>query len=108
MEITGWKQNGHAHVSVRDFGRGIPEDELQGIFGRFFRASTSSGIAGTGIGLNLSKHIVEQHGGSIDVESTLNEGSTFTVHLPIGIAECRQGHAANEFDAEHTPTASAA
>ena len=53
------------------------------MFERFFRAKTSTGISGTGIGLNLVKMLVEEHGGTIDVESKKGEGSIFTVRLPI-------------------------
>jgi len=70
-------------VSVRDCGVGIDEDDLPNMFQRFFRARTSTGIAGTGIGLNLVKTLVELHGGSIWVESKKGEGSLFTVRLPI-------------------------
>ena len=50
---------------------------------RFFRARTSTGTAGTGIGLNLAKTLVEMHGGSVSIESKNGEGSTFTIRLPI-------------------------
>lgn len=73
-------------ISVRDEGVGIPEHEQEKLFQRFFRASTSTGIPGTGIGLHLVKHLVEMQGGSIDVESSPGRGSTFSVRLPIGRA----------------------
>lgn len=81
--------NGHLEerdelvIAVRDKGVGIPEAELENLFERFFRASTSTGIAGSGIGLNLAQHFVDMHGGRIDVESTVGIGSTFTIHLPF-------------------------
>ncbi len=70
-------------VSVRDEGVGIPEQELNALFQRFFRASTSTGIPGTGIGLHLGKHLVEMHGGRIEVESSPGKGAIFSVYLPI-------------------------
>jgi len=71
-------------VSVRDRGMGIPAEELPQLFDRFFRASNArtAKIAGTGIGLFIVKTIVERHGGTVAVESTLNRGSAFTVTLP--------------------------
>ena len=73
-----------AVLAVRDQGIGIPEDDLPRLFERFQRGHNVVGrIAGTGIGLAAAKQIVEQHGGSIVVESTLGRGSTFTVRLPI-------------------------
>jgi signal transduction histidine kinase len=69
---------------VHDRGIGIPEAELSALFTRFGRASNarSRGISGSGIGLYVSRKIVEVHRGSIAVESRENEGSTFTVTLP--------------------------
>ena len=70
-------------ISVRDEGVGIPEAELQKLFERFFRASTSTGIAGSGIGLHLVKHFIDLHNGTVDVESYVNGGTTFTVRMPF-------------------------
>jgi signal transduction histidine kinase len=71
-------------VAMHDRGMGIPAEELPRLFQRFSRASNArrAKIAGTGIGLFIVKMIVERHGGSIEVESTLGEGSTFTATLP--------------------------
>lgn len=83
IEVVGAAQGGYASVTVIDQGLGIPAEEQPKLFDRFFRASTSSGIAGTGIGLNLVAQIVELHGGRVDVESAQGRGSKFTVRLPI-------------------------
>jgi signal transduction histidine kinase len=74
----------HFRVEVRDRGIGIPSEDIPRLFGRFARASNArrAKIAGTGIGLFIVKMIVERHGGSVDVVSTLGEGSTFGVVLP--------------------------
>lgn len=71
-------------ISVQDQGIGIPSDEMRFLFERFTRASNAkrSTIKGTGLGLYLAKTLVERHGGNIQVQSTLGEGSTFTVVLP--------------------------
>lgn len=74
-------------VSVRDQGLGIPEHELAQLFNRFFRASTSTGIAGSGIGLHLVNNFVGLHGGRVDVASVVGEGTTFTVRLPLNTVE---------------------
>jgi signal transduction histidine kinase len=87
IRVEGWQRDGHAYVSVRDHGLGIDEDELPHMFKRFFRAKTAAGIAGTGIGLDLSRKLVEAHGGTVSVESRASVGSVFTVKLPTdGIA----------------------
>jgi signal transduction histidine kinase len=81
--IDGYLDAGIAVISVRDEGVGIPENQMENLFGQFFRARTAQGIAGTGIGLYLVKKLVEMHGGSIQVQSVENQGSTFEVRLPV-------------------------
>lgn len=75
----------HLIITVEDSGTGIRAEELQHIFERFYQADNqyaASSYAGTGIGLALTKGIIELHHGTIEVESTLGEGSCFTVRLP--------------------------
>ncbi len=83
VHIGGRQEGESVVVTVQDNGVGIPEDELAKLFERFFRASTSTGIAGTGIGLHLTHHFIDLHCGSIEVDSIEGKGSTFTVRLPI-------------------------
>jgi PAS domain S-box-containing protein len=78
-------------ISVRDFGLGIDADDLPRMFERYFRARTSTGIAGTGIGLNLVKKMVELHEGALSVDSIPGEGSVFTVSLPLSRFSSREG-----------------
>jgi len=72
---------------VSDEGRGIPEDKLETIFGRFQQvdASDSRDMGGTGLGLPICRSIIERHGGKIWAESTPGEGSTFFFTLPIPV-----------------------
>lgn len=83
IEVWGYIEDEQVLVSIRDYGLGISANDVPRLFERFFRAGTSTGIAGTGIGLHLVKQLVELHGGSIAVESVEGKGSTFTVGLPI-------------------------
>jgi PAS domain S-box-containing protein len=83
IHVRGWVEGQFVVVEVKDHGLGIDEQDLPKMFQRFFRANTSSGIAGTGIGLNLVKTLVELHEGSIQVRSEKGTGSVFTVRLPI-------------------------
>jgi PAS domain S-box-containing protein len=71
------------HCAVSDRGVGIPADEVPRLFERFFRASTASGVTGTGIGLNLSRSLARLQGGDVTVDTREGEGSTFTLHLPL-------------------------
>lgn len=81
--VRGYEENGYAVIKVRDSGIGIPKNELSKIFQRFFRASTSTGIPGTGIGLNLVKSLVEMHYGLIEIESEEGAWTEVTVKLPL-------------------------
>ena len=82
------RNRGFAELTVADTGIGIPEAELPRIFERFHRVEGSQGrtFEGTGIGLALVHELVKLHGGSIEVHSELNHGSTFTVSIPFGTA----------------------
>ena len=75
------KDQGYS-VAVRDEGQGIAPDQLGRLFQRFTRLDVERRVPGSGLGLYLSKQIVEQHGGTIDVQSRVGEGSTFTFTLP--------------------------
>ncbi|MBA3874075.1 MAG: hypothetical protein H0X30_33495, partial [Anaerolineae bacterium] len=78
-------QDGLAIISVQDSGIGIAKDDLPHIFERFYRAdqarSTTSGSSG--LGLSIVQKIVEAHNGIISVDSLVDQGSTFTLKLPV-------------------------
>ena len=83
-ETSSEKAQKWAVFAVRDQGIGIPDSDLPYIFEWFRRAANVSGrISGTGIGLASARQVVEQHGGTISVESQEGVGSTFTVRLPV-------------------------
>ncbi|WP_408888946.1 ATP-binding protein [Myxococcus faecalis] len=73
------------HVSVRDSGIGIPEDQREHLFQRFFRARNApiSGFGGLGLGLYICRDIIERHGGHIWVDTRVGHGSTFHFTLPL-------------------------
>ena len=85
VEVRLSSEDGSAVVEVEDSGLGIPEDERAQLFERFFRSSsaTQNAIPGTGLGLTITKAIVDRHGGRIEVESAENVGTTVRVRLPL-------------------------
>ncbi len=70
-------------LSVKDNGIGVPEEDRQFMYERFFRAKNVSNIQGTGLGLNIVKRYVELMGGTISFESEVNKGTTFIVKFPL-------------------------
>jgi len=75
--------NNSVLLKVIDKGIGIPASDMPNLFQPFQRAGNVGAIKGTGLGLSISKEYVELHGGTMKVESKLNEGSTFTIALPV-------------------------
>ncbi len=85
IDITvGLNKNGMVEVTVKDYGVGIPAEDIPKLFQRFFRARnvTDSQFPGTGLGLEIVSRIVALHGGKVEVDSVEGQGSTFTVSLP--------------------------
>ncbi|MBV8840834.1 MAG: HAMP domain-containing histidine kinase, partial [Alphaproteobacteria bacterium] len=83
IEISARRSAREVIVTVADRGMGIPAASLPHLFERYFRGSNVSGVVGTGIGLYLVKVVVELHGGGVEVQSREDEGSRFTLRLPI-------------------------
>ncbi|HEU4878116.1 MAG TPA: HAMP domain-containing sensor histidine kinase, partial [Gemmatimonadaceae bacterium] len=79
-------------LSVRDTGVGISSEQLPHIFEKFFQANNQAyaSAKGTGLGLAIAREIVEAHGGTIKVESTLGAGTTFSITLPVRAAITRR------------------
>ncbi|MCP4360859.1 MAG: GAF domain-containing sensor histidine kinase [Chloroflexi bacterium] len=83
LSITVRRVNDEAHILVADTGPGIAPEDVPHLFERFYRIPGSNRAEGTGLGLSVSKKIVEEHHGRIEVHSVLGEGTTFTVCLPL-------------------------
>jgi signal transduction histidine kinase len=86
VTIRAERNDGWVQLEVKDTGMGMTTDESARIFTRFFRtnAARQAAIPGVGLGLSITKSIVERHGGSISCRSEPGSGSTFTVALPAG------------------------
>jgi two-component system phosphate regulon sensor histidine kinase PhoR len=84
VEVTACRQEGEVLIAVRDQGCGIEAKHLPRLFERFYRVdkARSRELGGTGLGLAIVKHIALAHRGSIEVESTIESGSVFTLRLP--------------------------
>ena len=78
-----------ARLAVRDYGPGIAPEHLPRLTERFYRVDVADSRAqgGTGLGLALVKHVLNRHGGRLNIESTPGEGATFTMHLPLHMAD---------------------
>jgi signal transduction histidine kinase len=85
VSVSVSQAEGKVAIAVHDEGVGIPSGEREAIFEKFVRGTSSDGrgTRGTGIGLSMVKHIVDAHGGEVLVQSEENEGSTFTILLPV-------------------------
>lgn len=100
INVTAAVRGDFVEVAVQDFGIGMPGNVVSNLFQKFYRSHRSrETVAGTGIGLYISKAIVESHGGNISVTSEEGRGSTFTVSLPVYATvanKLAQGNNSNE------------
>ncbi|WP_181298938.1 ATP-binding protein [Pseudomonas sp. Q2-TVG4-2] len=83
IEVSVRKKEDTAYLTVRDYGVGVPLEAQERIFDRFGRAKSASSYAGLGLGLYITKQIVEAHGGTISLTSEGHKGTVFTVSLPL-------------------------
>jgi signal transduction histidine kinase len=86
IHVRAWREGARVAIAVADRGVGIPSAALKKIFQEFYRVDqrlSTEQQGGMGLGLTLTKHIIEAHGGEIVVQSELGQGSTFTFYLPI-------------------------
>ena len=86
IAVGAERDGGWARISVRDEGEGIPQTRLKEIFNRFYTRK-SDGKPGYGLGLSIAEALIKAHGGRIEVNSTVGEGSTFAVLLPVVTGE---------------------
>jgi len=93
IDVSARAVGAEVEIAVSDDGPGIPESQLQQIFERFVRgdAGLTQRVGGTGLGLAIAKSLVELHGGTIGVESTPGQGSTFRFRLPVAAAGADPG-----------------
>lgn len=85
IKISAVIEGSNVIIRVEDNGVGIPENEVKRVFERFFRATTSAGIAGSGVGLSLVNDLIRVHKGEIDLQSQVDKGTIVTVILPVNL-----------------------
>lgn len=88
--VKSWTREDHCIIQVIDQGIGIPKDQQEFMFSKYFRATNSQGIEGTGLGLNIVKEYTTLLSGEIKCESTENKGTTFTLTLPMTLSAVMQ------------------
>jgi signal transduction histidine kinase len=86
VEISAEARAQETVITVKDTGVGIPREEIPRIWERLYRGDKSRSQRGLGLGLSLVRAIVNAHGGRIDLQSSVGQGSTFSIFLPAGIA----------------------
>lgn len=93
VDVEAERQGDQALIRVRDQGWGIAAEHLPRLFERFYRVDKgrSRTLGGTGLGLSIVKHIAQAHGGTVTVESTPGQGSTFTLRLPVAATAAAAG-----------------
>ena len=103
VELTVASANDAVQMNVRDSGAGIPPENVPYIFEKFFQADNqaSASAKGTGLGLAIAKSIVTAHGGTINVESKLGSGTTFSIVLPVRASGGRHHALDDHCTAEH-------
>jgi two-component system phosphate regulon sensor histidine kinase PhoR len=85
IELHWWVDDDGGHFSVRDSGIGIPAEHIPRLTERFYRVDVGRARAtgGSGLGLAIVKHVLQRHGGTLEIQSTLGQGSTFSCHFPL-------------------------
>jgi two-component system phosphate regulon sensor histidine kinase PhoR len=84
IEMRWWTDENGGHFAVKDTGIGVPPEDVPRLTERFYRvdAGRSRATGGSGLGLAIVKHVLQRHGGTLEIESVLGEGSTFTCTFP--------------------------
>ncbi len=83
IEIRGQVEHPSLVITIADRGIGIPPEDLQRVFDKFYRVQRPDNVSGTGLGLSISKGIVEAHGGAIQADNRPGGGTTITISLPL-------------------------
>lgn len=94
-----WIDSKGAHISVRDTGVGIASEHIPRLTERFYRVDSGRAreMGGSGLGLAIVKHALQQHDGTLTIDSVLGKGSTFTCHFPVERIVQRIELAADDF-----------
>lgn len=92
ISVEAKRENDEVRITTSDSGVGIPEDQLEHIFEKYYQVEGDAKAQGSGLGLAIAKHVVEAHGGRITASSSVGKGTTFDIYLPVdGPADVRRG-----------------
>jgi PAS domain S-box-containing protein len=83
VDLTLKQENGDMVIQVQDYGIGVPEESMRRLFEPFYRATNVGKISGTGLGLVIVKESVEIHGGTLAIDSVVNQGTLVTIRIPM-------------------------
>ena len=82
VSVKGMEEDGSVKIEVSDTGIGISEEQIPHVFDRFYRAEEARSTEGSGLGLAIARQIAEDHGGTLEVQSKIGQGSSFTMRIP--------------------------
>jgi len=83
IEVRAFEDNNDVVIEIADTGLGIPREEINRVWDELYRGEKARAVSGSGLGLSLVRAIIEKHGGKVGLRSKQDQGSVFSIHLPL-------------------------